>query len=91
LPWRNTWIVAPVTSREVDLRNALAAFAPFRANGLVLTKMDETNSFGAGFNLAFNSQIPLTFFTNGTRVINDLVPARAELLCRALFNERFVA
>jgi len=53
--------------------------------------MDETNSFGAGFNLAFNSQIPLTFFTNGTRVINDLVPARAELLCRALFNERFVA
>ena len=91
LPWRNTWIVAPVTSREVDLRNALAAFAPFRANGLVLTKMDETNSFGVGFNLAFNSQIPLTFFTNGTRVINDLVPARAELLCRALFNERFVA
>ncbi len=91
LPWRNTWIVAPVTSREVDLRNALAAFAPFRANGLVLTKMDETNSFGVGFNLAFHSQIPLTFFTNGTRVVNDLVPARAELLCRALFNERFVA
>lgn len=89
LPRRVTWVVMPATVREVDSQNAFAAFGPFRPRGLLLTKMDETNNFGSAFNLAWRSQIPLTYFTCGSRVVDDLIPARADLLVQSMFRERF--
>jgi flagellar biosynthesis protein FlhF len=87
---RCTWVVIPATAKENDIHNALATISSFKPKGLVMTKFDETNNFSAVYNIAWRSQLPLTYFTFGSRVINDLIPANADLLVRAIFDERFM-
>lgn len=87
---RSVYIIIPATTKEVDLKQTIAAFKPFRIKGLIITKMDETLTFGSVFNIAWRSQIPLAFFCTGTHVLNDLRPASAQLLVDALFGEGLV-
>jgi flagellar biosynthesis GTPase FlhF len=87
---RSTWVVIPATAKEGDLQNTLATIGPFKPRGLIVSKLDETNNFSAAYNITWRSQLPLTYFTFGSRVINDLIPARADLLVRAIFDERFM-
>jgi flagellar biosynthesis protein FlhF len=89
IPNRITWVVVPATSKENDLMNTVAALNSFRPRALVATKLDETNSFGAVYNLAFRSQLPFTYFTRGAGVLDDLMPAAASRLVQAFFTERF--
>ena len=89
VPGRNTWLVVPATAKESDLINTASAFAVFKPGAMVVTKMDETNSYGAIYNLALRTQIPLAYFCSGPRVLDDLHPAAASRLVQALFTERF--
>jgi flagellar biosynthesis protein FlhF len=88
-PRRSTWLVVPATAKEADLQNSLAAISPFKPRGLVVSKLDETNNFSAVFNLAWRSQLPLIYFSFGNRVLNEMTPARTDLLARSLFEEKF--
>ena len=89
IPGRATWLVIPATAKETDLVNTAAAFSAFKPGGLVVTKMDETNSYGAIYNLAMRTQIPLAYYCSGPRVLDDLHPAAASRLVQSLFTERF--
>lgn len=89
IPDRLTWVVLPATAKENDLMNAAGAFSVFNPRALVVTKMDETNSFGSVYNLGLRSQLPFAYFSYGSRVMDDLVPAAASRLVQALFTERF--
>lgn len=89
IPGRTVWLVIPATAKESDLVNTAAAFSAFKPGGLVVTKMDETNSFGAIYNLAMRTQIPLAYYCSGPRVLDDLHPGAASRLVQALFTERF--
>jgi len=89
IPDRTTWIVVPATAKETDLINAAGAFSIFKPRALVVTKMDETNSFGAVYNLGLKSQLPFAYFSSGARILDDLHPAAAARLVQSLFTERF--
>ncbi len=89
LQQRNTWIVAPATTKNADMENLVAVLLPFRPTAIVLTKLDETGTFGSVFNLAWKTQLPLVYFSFGPRVTDDLIPAKADALVRAMFSERF--
>jgi flagellar biosynthesis protein FlhF len=90
-PGRSTWVVIPATAKESDLQNTLATIGSFKPRGLLVSKLDETNNFSAAYNIAWRSQLPLTYFTFGSHVINDLIPARGDLMVKAIFDERFMA
>ena len=87
LPHRSTYLVAPATGKEADLARALAAFKAFNLKGLVVTRLDETGTYGNIYNLAWRSQLPLTYFSTGRRVPDDLQPAQGRQLVSALFGE----
>jgi flagellar biosynthesis protein FlhF len=89
LQQRNTWIVAPATAKTADMENLAAALLPFRPTAIALTKLDETGTFGSVFNLAWKTQLPLVYYSFGPRVTDELIPARADTLVRAMFTERF--
>jgi flagellar biosynthesis protein FlhF len=89
IPNRITWVVVPATAKESDLINTVAALNSFKPRALVATKLDETNSYGAIYNLAFRSQLPFSYFTRGSRVLDDLMPAATSRLVQAFFSERF--
>ena len=91
LPRRATYWVAPATAKDGDLIDGYAAFAPFHLNGLLMTKLDETGTFGPVFNLAWRSRLPLSFFASGPRVLDALQPAAPERLVRALFEGAYRA
>ena len=84
---RTTYLVAPATTKEADLMQALAAFGPFYLDGLVVTKMDETTTFGSIYNLAWQSKLPIVFFTEGSGAIDGLKGGSSQFLVDALFAE----
>ncbi len=86
LPQRSTYLVAPATAKDGDLREALAACGPFNLTALILTKLDETGTFGSVFNLAWRSRLPLAYFAAGPNVLDDLQPAQTDRLVSALFS-----
>jgi flagellar biosynthesis protein FlhF len=89
LPERSTYWVATATAKDADLADTLAAFHPFRLTGLIVTKLDETSSFGSVYNLAWQSRLPLAFFTASPRVLDELLPARPENLAEAVMEGTF--
>lgn len=91
VPKRTTWMVIPSTAKEIDLQNAISSLGPFRPKAVILSKLDETNSFSSVFNLAARTQLPFAYFTFGRRVLNDISVANASQFIKALLDERFVA
>jgi len=88
IPKRITYLAVSATTKELDLDQTVAAFSPFNLQGYVVTKMDETFAYGNIFNMAWKSQVPLVYFTNGINVIDDLVPATNKKFIGSLFGER---
>jgi flagellar biosynthesis GTPase FlhF len=90
IPRRCTYLVAPATTKEADLFDASAALGIFNLDGLIITKLDETRTFGNVYNFARKSQTPLSFFTTGKEVDPSYLevadPAR---LVTALFKSEW--
>jgi flagellar biosynthesis protein FlhF len=89
VPSKSTYLVLAATMKESDLRQAVASFAPSSLKGLIVTKVDETSSFGNVYNLAHHSQLPLTYFTTGNSPVGNLRSANSADLIDALFRGRF--
>ena len=85
LPRRATYLVVPATLKERDLNDALAGFAPFQPRGLIVTKLDETGTYGNIVNLAWRSRQPMIYFSWSGRATEGLEPAQgtrlADLVC----------
>lgn len=65
-----------------DLKEAYEVFKDLGAEGLVVTKLDETSSYGDMVNLLLRSQVPAHFVTTGQSVPDDIQPAKAVELAR---------
>lgn len=90
MPRRCTYLVAPATTREPDLEQLSAALGVFNLDGLVLTKLDETLSFGTIYNFARKNQLPLSFFTTGKETGRNLEVANPARLASALFGAAWI-
>jgi flagellar biosynthesis protein FlhF len=89
IPKRNTWLTIPSTAKEIDLQRLYAAVSHFRIRGTVITKMDETNTFGAVFNLLIDQKLPLNFMTFGSNIVKDLKEGDPAVFVSSMFEERF--
>ena len=65
-------IALPATTRADDLALMLEAFAPARATAAIVTKLDETRSLGALHNLTQLGGPPVSFFSTGQAIPEDL-------------------
>lgn len=82
----NTFLVLPVGIQEDDLLENLVHFRPFGCTALLFTKLDETSCYGSILNGLRYAQIPLSFFTNGQKVPDDIEIASAERLADLLLH-----
>ncbi len=87
LPGRSIYITAPATMKESDVVQAIATFSPFKIRGLVVTKMDETYTFGSIFNVLHKTHLPILFFTDGHKVLGNLHQGDPAGLISYLFGE----
>lgn len=71
----DTHLVLPASMKCGDLARAAAAYEIFAPQKLLFTKLDETATFGSVLNETIRTNKPLSFFTTGQRIPEDLETA----------------
>ena len=64
-PQLDVHLVVPGYMKARDLRLCIERYAPFRPTKLLVTKMDETQSFGSIFSEAARAGLKLSFVAHG--------------------------
>lgn len=80
LPDPQTHLVVSATTKMQDLVDIIERFRPLNFDRLIVTKVDETRVYGTIFNLARLAKRPLTYFTTGQNVPDDIEVAVAKRL-----------
>jgi flagellar biosynthesis protein FlhF len=95
-----THLLLSATTKENDLIDILARFKIFPISKLLFTKLDESTSYGNMLNQIIQSKIPVSYFTNGQQVPEDIEIATLERLVDLItdqekdgrhFSESYVA
>lgn len=71
-------LVLSATTRLYDMLDLIERFQVLPISYTIVTKIDETSSYGMLYNLCRLSGIPLSYVTNGQNVPDDIEVAQAE-------------
>ncbi len=88
-PEVQTHVVVSASTREQDLQRQVAQIHALPLLRLMFSKLDETDSFGALYELSHQSGIPLSYWSAGQRVPEDLEVATAPRLAELLVGRRY--
>ena len=75
-----------VSLQERVLEETFYQFSPLKINNILFTKLDEGLTFGSLINLPLLTQLPVSYFTNGQKVPEDIETASKEKVIRLIFN-----
>jgi flagellar biosynthesis protein FlhF len=81
-------LVLPASARGSDIARVCSAYEIFRPTHLFYGRTDETTLFGPVLNEAMGRGLPLSFFSTGPEVPDDLTEATAEFLTDRLLPTR---
>lgn len=74
------------STRDLELYDTANRFSVFKPTGLTVTKLDESSLFGSIFNVANRAKLPLSYFTIGQRVPEDLEDASRERVASLIMD-----
>ena len=80
-------LVLPASMKRADLARYLRQYQLFQPDYLLFTRLDEAASCGAALSTAIAADKPLSYFSNGQSIPEDLEPAKSEPLT-AYLNRR---
>jgi flagellar biosynthesis protein FlhF len=81
-----THLVLSATTRMQDLRRTVARYEVCAPSRLLFTKLDETEEYGNLLELAYQTSLPLSYWSNGQRVPEDFEPADSARLADLLLD-----
>ncbi|MBV5321817.1 MAG: flagellar biosynthesis protein FlhF [Sulfuricurvum sp.] len=79
-------LVMPSSIKYEDLKATYDNFAPLGIDTMMFTKLDETRGFGNIFSLVYETKVPISYFSVGQEVPEDLVAATSDFLVECLMN-----
>ncbi len=79
-------LVMPSSIKYEDLKVTYENFSSLGIDTLMFTKLDETIGFGNIFSLAYETKKPISYFSVGQEVPEDLVPASSDFLVECLLH-----
>ncbi len=79
-------LVLPSSIKYEDLKATYDNFAPLGIDTMMFTKLDETRGFGNIFSLVYETKVPVSYFSVGQEVPEDLVVATSDFLVDCLLN-----
>jgi len=82
-----THLCVAATTRERELRGIVESFKALPISRLLFTKLDESSSFGSIVNLQIENKLPLSYFTRGQRVPEDIEPASGKKVADLILGE----
>jgi flagellar biosynthesis protein FlhF len=65
---------------KATFRQIIKEYSVLNPSGIILTKLDEAAALGNIIEVLNTEKLPLTYFTNGTRVPDDIEPANLDYL-----------
>ncbi|MCK9373080.1 MAG: flagellar biosynthesis protein FlhF [Sulfuricurvum sp.] len=79
-------LVLPSSIKYDDLKATYENFAPLGIDTMMFTKLDETRGFGNIFSLVYETKVPISYFSVGQEVPEDLVVASSDFLVDCLLQ-----
>ena len=79
-------LVMPSSIKYEDLKTTYDNFSTLGIDSLMFTKLDETMGFGNIFSLGYETKKPISYFSVGQEVPEDLVCASSDFLVDCLLN-----
>jgi flagellar biosynthesis protein FlhF len=79
-------LVLSATASWSNLLETVERFKGLAPESVVFTKLDETNAFGTLLGTALRGQLPLSYFTTGQRVPEDIEVATSERIVDLILN-----
>lgn len=79
-------LVMPSSIKYEDLQATYDNFQSLNIDTMMFTKLDETRGFGNIFSLAYETKKPISYFSVGQEVPEDLVCASSDFLVECLLN-----
>jgi flagellar biosynthesis protein FlhF len=84
-PRMQTTLVLSAAAQAGAIEEAVERFAPAKAASCVLTKLDEATSLGGAVSMLIRSRLPVAYLSDGQRIPEDLMPARAhQIIAKAV-------
>lgn len=81
-----TYLVLSLTTKAQDLITIFNQFRTIPVKKLILTKSDETNSYGAILNLVLQQKIGIDYLTHGQNVPDDIRSATPDVLAQLIIE-----
>jgi flagellar biosynthesis protein FlhF len=75
------------TTRDKELSDAITNFSVLPISSILFTKLDEAENLGSIVNTHHRSKLPLSYFTNGQMVPEDIVVATPRKLANLVMRE----
>ncbi len=86
IPDLETHLVVSAATRYIDIINIVKKFDVFPVHRLLFTKIDETDLYGTLFSVTEQTQIPLSYVTDGQEIPDDIRPATAEMVAEMVMR-----
>lgn len=80
-------LLLSLNTKSRDLRNIISKFSTLNPDKALLTKIDETSSYGDILNIKENYNLPFSYLTCGQDVPEDLEIANSETIYKYLFGD----
>ncbi|MBW2066836.1 MAG: protein FlhF [Deltaproteobacteria bacterium] len=80
-------LLLSVATSEPEMHRTAVNFGPFEFESYIFTKLDETQQFGSIINQIMKLNLPISYFTTGQNVPDDIERARKEKLLSLILNK----
>ena len=85
----NINLVLSAVSKYEDLLDIYKNFSILPIDTFIFTKLDETKTYGNIFSLLLEAKKPVSYFSIGQEVPDDLIEANAEYLLKGILEKEF--
>ncbi|MEJ8546471.1 flagellar biosynthesis protein FlhF [Brevibacillus borstelensis] len=81
------FLVLSLTSKYSDMRTIIRNFDDVPVSRVIFTKADETDAYGAMLNVAFETELSISYVTTGQNVPDDIIVATPRLIAKMIMGE----
>lgn len=79
-------LVVAASTKPDDLQEIYRTYRPLNLDSSIITKLDETRTYGNVFSLMYETRLPVSYFSTGQHVPNDLRMASSDYLVDCLLD-----
>lgn len=83
----NIHLVVSCTTKDKDVKAIVEGYKVLNYNNVIITKLDETTTYGSVLNILDSAQKPLSFVTTGQNVPDDFKKINAEDISKLILGE----